>query len=737
MSTDKVENNYAKIIANLVKDVAALKARTLKVSELSSVSDDLGDQSAGRILIHKDPDNPTDPDGSSYSGVILGYTTIDGTRYAIIGLDEGTLQFAADPETGEFIAGARAVILNADGITAIAGAIAGWEISETEIKKGGIILDSDNQIIYVGTGASQIMIDGVNSLLKSTNFSSGSKGFQMNGLTGNAEFNDIKARGTIHSSVFVKDEISATAGTLGIYKSAGTLYADATTVASPTTFNVDIKDPASGHAALFAVSDILRLKDGSSDAWVTVGTVTDMTTYYRYVCTLAYGDAATFTAGQGVADYGQSGQGYIEESADGTNAPYISLFTHSGSPWTDAHEVLRWGKLSDGTYGLVGMDSSDTVQFKIDNSGQGSFVNGNAVINSDGITGTDLLKWMIRQTATYFPYTRTGYFGMGFKPTGTDFPVFKLSYWETDNDELVINGGFESGDFSGWTKTTETNCNFYIPPTGRSGDFHLSLQPNANNFSGVLTSDRISVTAGTIYSIGGAIRNSRLITSPTTPFAGTYKIEAKWYDSASGGTLLQTDLIGQSTGYSYDDIAYNYFNQDIAAPASSLSCSVVLTCTSATEIGSMDFDDISVKLFAINQHLWLEDSGVGASGVTTNTASKLSSGVYTPTFYNTTNLDASTPSEAMWTRIGNVVHVAGYGYINPTANTATYLGVSLPIASTFTDASDLAGTGKLITTERSAAAYADTTNHRAILRWYSTDTTSNQPFTYHFAYKIK
>lgn len=152
--------------------------------------------------------------------------------------------------------------------------------------------------------------------------------------------------GEIKAGIFSRSEVVATAGTLIIPKSAGKLRADVTTVASPTTFTIDVDDPPSGHAQTFANGDILRMANGVTNNWMTISAVSDQTTFYRYTVTLNSGSPATFYAGQGIIDYGTSGFGFLEMSSDQNNAPYYSVKTHAGAPYTTLTERVRVGNLN-------------------------------------------------------------------------------------------------------------------------------------------------------------------------------------------------------------------------------------------------------------------------------------------------------------------------------------------------------------------------------------------------------
>lgn len=236
--------------------------------------------------------------------------------------------------------------------------------------------------LYSGSGVGIVITSAsIAQKLQSTNFSSGSEGWQIlksgdieiNNLTargtmqsfnyvantsgwkvnetGTAEFENIHVRGELRSTILTYQEVLTTAGSSLVVKSAGTLLNNVTTVTSPTTFNVDIKDPST-HSQLFATGDRLHIKDGTKDNWLTVSSVSDQTTFYRYVCVLANGTPTTFYAGTAVADYGASGKGGILLTADQANAPYLQIFTHAGSPWSAITEHVRIGNLN-GSFGIA------------------------------------------------------------------------------------------------------------------------------------------------------------------------------------------------------------------------------------------------------------------------------------------------------------------------------------------------------------------------------------------------
>lgn len=115
---------------------------------------------------------------------------------------------------------------------------------------------------------------------------------------------------------------------------------------------------------------------------------------------------------------------------------------------------------------------------------------------------------------------------------------------------------------------------------------------------------------------------------------------------------------------------------------------------------------------------------------------------YTPTLTSVTNVAASTAYVAQYMRIGTIVFVSGSCDIDPTAAapTATELGVSLPVASNFAALENCSGAGAApagggATTAEAIAIVADSTNDRASLQFFATNT-GNHRVTFNFMYRI-
>ena len=243
-------------------------------------------------------------------------------------------------------------------ITATAGNIGGWTIDADEIKKltdtVGITLLSTTPAIKVGdTDGIHILLDGANGQVGVSNFSAGAVGWRVE-EDGDAEFNNINARGVFRTPVFLKEEVSSIGGTFLVSESAA-LTANCTTAAAINgsfTFYTEQN--------YFSVDDFVRCKPGATKQfWAKITNVAydAESGTFEHTADLKNGDTSTtFEKGTAVVNYGASGQGLVQLTATLANSPYINIFTHAGSPWTTTTERARLGKLdgiTDAEFGAL------------------------------------------------------------------------------------------------------------------------------------------------------------------------------------------------------------------------------------------------------------------------------------------------------------------------------------------------------------------------------------------------
>ena len=131
--------------------------------------------------------------------------------------------------------------------------------------------------------------------------------------------------------------------------------------------------------------------------------------------------------------------------------------------------------------------------------------------------------------------------------------------------------------------------------------------------------------------------------------------------------------------------------------------------------------------------LWLAVT-TGSAAIT----EMFSSGTYTPTLTNGTNVAASTAFECQWMRIGSVVCVSGKVNLDPTsANTTTILGISLPVASNFGAEEDLGGVTAATAgvTDSPGRVYANIASDRAEVSVWP-GSAANQGVSFIFQYQV-
>ena len=330
------------------------------VNGLSDVSENLGIITAGEYR----SGNRLEP-GKLFSGMRMAYPpmTYSASEWNLVGVNADVLQFGVRASDGKLLAGGGAVILDASGITATAGLIAGWTINT-------------DHLLSDGTPGIKILSTGT---IETSDFVSGilGKGWRIS-EAGDAEFNNAVVRGELRTTVLSYQEVQAVSGTMGVFQSAGVLRATYEIPAAGDA-TITVKDPEYGHAALFAVDDILWIKDGTNSTWLKVKVVLDNTTYYTYGCSIESGDREIeYTAGQAIVNFGVGGEGFLLMEAIGTGAPYFSVRTHAGAPYTATTEHVRMGNLN-GNWGY----SSDIYGAAI---GQYASGKGNITIDpTDGI----------------------------------------------------------------------------------------------------------------------------------------------------------------------------------------------------------------------------------------------------------------------------------------------------------------------------------------------------------------
>lgn len=126
-----------------------------------------------------------------------------------------------------------------------------------------------------------------------------------------------------------------------------------------------------------------------------------------------------------------------------------------------------------------------------------------------------------------------------------------------------------------------------------------------------------------------------------------------------------------------------------------------------------------------------------AGAVTGTTNQYIASGTFLPTLTGVTNVAATQNYTGQWIRVGNVVTFSGKFDLDVTAAGATELGIQLPIASNFANASNLGGGchRHVSSASEQGSIAADVANDRAQV-YINAVATGNEPWSFSFTYVV-
>jgi hypothetical protein len=201
---------------------------------------------------------------------------------------------------------------------------------------------------------------------------------------------------------------------------------------------------------------------------------------------------------------------------------------------------------------------------------------GSATMGADGIVVNGLDR-LLKFVATNSGNTGTGYIRMRVH-TGSGKPVLSISTEETMTiTNLVPDNSFESGAFSpDWSAHADFSVVQAPTPSGVSlapYDGSKMVEFDANSLTGrsLNIASRLAVTEGLQY-IASARWASNGVGSAGSQLACQLKLE--WYDAASGGNLLRTDLadMGLSSGV----VAWRELAGSTNAPVGATHVSIIL-----------------------------------------------------------------------------------------------------------------------------------------------------------------
>lgn len=272
-------------------------------------------------------------------------------------------------------------VTKAGFMTAESGLIGGWTIGTTTLSASTkIVLDAATQIITIGDGATYLTIDGPNTRLQTSNFSSGplGKGWRIDQDI--IEIQNIRARGLIETAVFKKDEISAVGGYL-LISPADILDADMTALDASTLTTKSV---------IFPANSVIRLKDITNDEYMLVlSNVGQVHTVTRdLVGSYTVDNNPIWKSGTCVASLGVgtgSKTGFITMDTSSANSPFIDIVKRNSNTYSDYTTVVRIGDLEGITDATVGLPLGSQNYGIYTNNG---YFTGSVVALSGRIGGT-------------------------------------------------------------------------------------------------------------------------------------------------------------------------------------------------------------------------------------------------------------------------------------------------------------------------------------------------------------
>ena len=361
----------------------------------------------------------------------------------------------------------------------------------------------------------------------------------------------------------------------------------------------------------------------------------------------------------------------------------------------------------------------------------------------------------------------TGEFGLGIATTAAA-ALTKRALWDSAGRMKILGGGSSAADVAttySWANTTTYGL---VDSSRAANNKEVEFIWSAGVLTGRFVNDAYNASTNWLTVTGGQAAGTTSISLLTGANVSTFNLNtvgagfgpssaAPVYGGqlfgagqaavsptdagAVGGTLMLFDTQGAANNGGL--LAFGAFNSKGFAGIKGL-----LTDGASNSAGDLSFSNRRAAVDAgYTENLRLTAGGRlygtaihnNAGAVTGTVNQYIASGTYTPTLTNSVNISASTAAACQWMRVGNVVHVSGKFTATATGTaSATLLGMTLPIASTFaTDnllggmAGNTAGAGQVT----AVCCLGDTTNNRCSYSWVSSSVAS-LPYTFTFTYLV-
>ena len=625
----------------------------------------------------------------SMSGIIsaqggdIGGFSIDGTSISsingnIVLTSNGTIT-ASDAFLGGDL---RASNLIATG----SGTIGGWTISETKITSSNLIIDSAGS-------------------LETADYSSNVRGWRISSENnGTAEFENIRIRGTLKSTVFEKETINAVGGQLLIANST-VLTGSGVTATESTMSVVNVTGFSGSYDGAAGSNEIVMLKKQTSNGFATEyvqvqsssrdfpasntnltgklyvlrGYSGSLSTDKDFVGDLAT-QAQSYEPGTVLVSTGRINTGYIRANSNpnDTSTPYIDIVERTGSGVYDVQHKLRLGDLSGLSSGLVG--SSPGFGLFSENV----FLTGKITATSGQVGGFAITGNAITSSENLLVLKSSGQItGSRVLLDGGNIGGFTL----TDNAISSSDGSLVLKSSGQITASSVSMSGVVTAESGQIGGFAIGddLSSNAGTLrlkgaSGQITASAVSMS-GTITAESGLIGGFEIGSSTISSPAGVLNLNSQGQITASAVSMsgIISAQGGDIGGFSIDGTSVSSTNNNlilkssgqITASAVSMSGDIVANNITAVGTGVIGgFELTSTQLNSANDNLILKSSGqitasaVSMSGTITANSGLIGGFTIDADEIKSTNLLLDSSNEKITVGSSNAITIQGGGTDN-------------------------------------------------------------------------
>ena len=528
-------------------------------------------------------------------------------------------------------------VTNAGVLKAASGTVGGWTIGSSTIV--------GSNLTFSNTG-----------VIETNDFASGVKGFRLDSAgNGIAEFNNVTIRGTLSTTTFEKETVSAVGGQLYVGNST-TITGSSDVTLSDTTMSI-------ANAAGFVVGEILTAKKQTSTGFSTEyikiesSSLDDPSSNNNFVGKIyverglgtsptagtdssSLGDeassATSYQPGQVLVSTGKSGTGYVRINANPSDlsTPYMDIVERTGTGVYDVSPKVRLGDLSGlSREKLHGTDPA-TAGFGL--YSQNVFLEGGIVANTGSIGGIKMQSNKL--------FTGVGTFGTAdtgvYLDSSGQFSLKDKFKW--DNSTLTITGSLaiSDGDVSkslASINTTTQSINLGITSLNNTTGSHnarisaIEIETGSINLSVSSiesTTSSLNQTTGSLNTETGSLQNSlnsqnaRIAKIELTTGSINLSVSALEATTASLNTetgSLQSSITTQDARLAEIELTTGSINLSVSAIESATASLNTTTGSLNTSIATQNqrLADIELTTGSINLSVSAIESATASLNTTT------------------------------------------------------------------------------------------------------------------------